>query len=93
MSNFTPPAYSYSAAARGTAVGGFFYNGPLFPSLQGAYIFADSHSKTIFQTTQRGATWATTEIGRALFPIAAIGQGGKGEIFVATEDGTLSMFH
>jgi glucose/arabinose dehydrogenase len=91
MTGFSPPVYSYEAAARGTAIGGSFYKGSSFPSLQGAYLFADSHSKTIFKMTQRGSTWTTTEIGRASFPIAALGQGAKGEIYVATSDGTLSV--
>jgi glucose/arabinose dehydrogenase len=91
MTGFTPPAHAYKAVARGTAIGGAFYNGSSFASLQGTYIFADSHSKTIFKLTQRGSTWTATEIGRASFPIAAIGQGTKGEIYVATSDGTLSV--
>ncbi|MEY4669919.1 MAG: hypothetical protein RL518_2618 [Pseudomonadota bacterium] len=89
--NFTPPIHSYPAAARSTAIGGFFYNGSNIPSLQGAYIFADSHSKTLFKLLQSGNSWIATPIATANFPIVAMGQGPKGEIYVATGDGTISV--
>jgi glucose/arabinose dehydrogenase len=91
MTGFTIPVHSYKAVARGAAIGGSFYSGSSFPSLQGAYLFADSHSKTIFKMTQQGPTWTTTKLGQASFPIAALGQGAKGDIYVATSDGTLSV--
>jgi glucose/arabinose dehydrogenase len=91
MTGFTIPVHSYKAVARGTAIGGSFYSGSSFPSLQGAYLFADSHSKTIFKMTQQGPTSTTTKLGQASFPIAALGQGAKGDIYVATSDGTLSV--
>jgi len=89
--NFTPPIYSYSAVARSTAVGGFFYHGTTLPELEGAYLYADSHSKTLFKLIQKGDSWTTSAIARANFPIVAVGQGAKGEIYVATGDGTLSI--
>lgn len=89
MSHFTPPVYSYSATARSTAVGGFFYSGASIPTLQGAYIFADSHSKTLFKAVQNGANWTTHPLAQAAFPIVAVGQGAKGDIYVATSDGSL----
>jgi glucose/arabinose dehydrogenase len=89
--NFTPPIYSYPALARSTAVGGFFYSGMSIPSLQGAYIFADSHSKTLFKLLPSGNTWSATPIAKTSFPIVAVGQGGKGEMYVVTGDGVLSV--
>jgi len=91
LSHFTPPVYSYSATARSNAVPGFFYNGTTIPALQGAYLFADSHSKTLFKLTPSGSAWATTPIARTSFPIVAIGQGAQGQIYIATSDGTLSV--
>lgn len=91
MSHFTPPVYSYSATARSNAVPGFFYNGTTIPTLQGAYLFADSHSKTLFKLTASGSAWSTTPLARTSFPIVAIGQGAEGQIYIATSDGTLSV--
>ena len=89
MSHVTPPVYSYSATARSNAVPGFFYNGTTIPALQGAYLFADSHSKTLFKVVQNGTSWTTHPLVQANFPIVAVGQGAKGEIYVATSDGSL----
>lgn len=91
LTHFTPPVYSYPAAARSTAVGGFFYNGTSIPGLQGAYIYADSHSKTLFKAVQNGTSWAVHPLAQASFPIVAVGQGTKGDIYVATSDGSLSV--
>ena len=89
--NFTPPIYSYSAVARGSAVGGFFYNGTRNPTLQGSYIFADAHSKTLFKLVQNGTAWTRIPVAQANFPIVAVGQGAAGDIYAATGDGTLSI--
>jgi len=91
LTHFTPPTYSYSASARSSAVGGFFYNGTSIQGLQGAYIFADSHSKTLFKLVQEGKGWRSHPLLQATFPIRAVGQGAKGEIYVATGDGSLSV--
>jgi len=88
--HFTPPTYSYAASARSSAVGGFFYNGTSISGLQGAYIFADSHSKTLFKLVHEGKSWTAHAMLQATFPIVAVGQGAKGEIYVAMGDGSLS---
>ncbi|MEN9846562.1 MAG: hypothetical protein RIS36_1709 [Pseudomonadota bacterium] len=90
MSHFTSPVYSYFATTQSDAIPGFFYNGTTIPTLQGAYLFADSHSKTLFKLAPSGGTWSTTPIARTSFPIVAIGQGVQGQIYIATSDGTLS---
>ena len=91
LSRFTPPVHSYSAEAGSTAVGGFFYSGTRTPSLQGAFIYADAHTKTLFKLLSSGATWTATAIAHASFPIVAVGQGAQGEIYVATGDGSISV--
>ena len=93
LSHVTPPVYSYPAEARSTAVGGFFYTGARIPSLQGAFIYADSHTKTLFKLTPSGATWTATPIAHASFPIVAVGQGAQGEVYVATGDGSISVLN
>jgi glucose/arabinose dehydrogenase len=91
LSHITPPVHSYPASAGGSAVGGFFSSGTSIPELKGAYIFADSHTKTLFKLVHSGNSWTTHPIARASFPIMAVGQGAQGEIYVATSDGSVSV--
>jgi glucose/arabinose dehydrogenase len=91
MANLTPPVHSYSASVRSNAIGGFFHNGTSIPGLEGAYIYADSHSKTLFKLVQNGNNWIPSAIAQTNFPIVAVGQGARGEVYVATGDGSVSV--
>jgi glucose/arabinose dehydrogenase len=85
-SALTRPLFSYN----GSAVGGFIYTGDTHKSLQGAYIFADTQTKTIYKLASSGATWSRSSVAQAQSPIVALGQSSAGEILVATEEGSLS---
>lgn len=87
---YTPPLYSYIATGQARAVGGFVYNGSLFPNLKGSYIFADSETTALLRLSQRGNTWTRTVLASTTSPVVAVGPGADGEVYIATSDGSLS---
>lgn len=80
------PLFAYS----GSAVGGCIYTGETHPDLKGSYIFADTPSKTVYTLTSSGGTWTRSSVAQAQSPIVALGQGPRGEILVATQDGSIA---
>jgi len=86
---FTPPLFEYQSAPSSHLVGGFTYNGKLFSALQGSFIFGDTGSKTLNYLTRRNGAWQRGDLAIANGEIVAVGQGGDGEIYVATSNGAL----
>lgn len=85
-SALTRPLFAYN----GSAVGGFIYTGETHHALKGAYIFADTPSKTVYSMTSSGGTWTRSSVAQAQSPTVALGQGPGGEILVATQDGSIT---
>lgn len=83
----TPPLYTY----KGSAVGGFVYNGDTHQSLKGAYIFADAPSRTLYKLSYQGGEWRSAALAQAQSPITALNQAPDGQIYVATNDGTIAI--
>lgn len=86
---FTPPLFEYRSAPSSHLVGGFTYNGKLFPALQGSFIFGDTGSNTLNYLARRNGTWQRGDLAIATGEIVAVGQGGDGEMYVATSNGAL----
>ena len=97
--SLTDPIHEYSHATGCSVSGGFVYRGPLIPSLQGTYFFADFCSPTIWSFEYDGNsvnnfTDRTAELapggGLSIGSIAGFGEDGFGELYICDRDGGAS---
>ncbi len=98
-SNFIEPIFTYgrSNATGGQSItGGFVYRGSEFPSLQGAYLFADYLSGNQWVTLPNGTDgWTTTQLSDDALPpaqkfpsnIVAFGEAEDGTLYAVSISG------
>ena len=86
-SALTRPIYSHE----GPSVGGFLYSNDLHQQLKGSYIFADTGSRTISKLTNIGGEWKSSVLTHVQAPVVALGQSVGGDVYVATEDGSIAI--
>jgi len=86
---YTLPILEYSHENGNCAiVGGYVYRGTALPDLQGAYVYADYCSGSIWAATLVSGTWTTALLPIAIGSITTFGQDVGGELYVGTP-GTL----
>jgi len=85
------PVIDYDNGRGGCSVtGGFVYRGSAIPDLQGAYVYSDYCTGTIWALRFDGSSViAHEEIGQADFNVSSFAQGPEGELYVLehAEDG------
>ena len=82
----TPPVTSYGHSAGCAVTGGYVYRGSAFPELDGAYLFSDYCTGTIWalNAARAIATGSAPEVvvGNAGFSVSSFGQDDAGELYV-----------
>jgi glucose/arabinose dehydrogenase len=79
----TFPLLEYSHAGGACSIsGGYRYRGTHIPSLQGAYLYGDYCSGTIWKATQIGTTWIANTLLTTTLRISSFGEDLSGELYV-----------
>lgn len=83
------PVIDYDNGSGGCSVtGGFVYRGAAIPRLQGAYVYSDYCSGTIWALRYDGSSVIEhEEIGQADFNVSSFAQGSDGELYVLEHAG------
>ncbi len=88
---YTFPIHEYDQSGGCSVVGGFVYNGPGYPSLQGHYIFGDFCNgviKVLSRVSQDETEWdLTRQVGTGEF-ISTFGEDAAGELYMGTWSAT-----
>lgn len=79
----TLPIVEYTHAEGCSITGGTRYRGKLAPALDGAYIFGDYCSGTIWSATENAGTWQRASLLQTAFSISTFGEDEDGELYVA----------
>jgi glucose/arabinose dehydrogenase len=94
-SGLTMPVVTYThASGWGRSVtGGYVYRGSDVPSLQGAYVFGDYVSGSVFVAEPDGDGWTARRLLEAGFNVSSFGIDEDGELYVAAYgDGRIYRF-
>lgn len=84
------PVLEYSHSDHCSITGGFVYRGAAFPAAQGAYIYADYCSGTVWAgLPQENGTWQARELLRSGLLLSAIGEGEAGELYLVDHGGAI----
>jgi len=88
----TPPVIEYGHDEGCAVIGGYRYRGAMNSALRGSYLYADYCTGTISAAApDENGQWISRTIGKADDRVRTFGQDADGELYVAAEDGTLSM--
>lgn len=83
-SDYVFPIYEYSHAVGHAVTGGYVYRGSAYPSLLGAYFFADFADARLWSLFFNGTTWELTPHGVfAGRNFSTFGEDNSGELYVA----------
>jgi glucose/arabinose dehydrogenase len=89
LTSHVPPIHEFSTSPEHKILGGVVYSGKKLPELQGSYIFAEAGASQLFRLHSVDGTWQRESIASTTSPVVAIGQGGDGEVYAATQSGEL----
>jgi glucose/arabinose dehydrogenase len=85
-----PPIIEYAHDGGNCSVtGGYVYRGSAIANLQGAYVYGDFCSGTIWSARQTGGTWQSTLVNISAPQLASFGEDQRGELYLATLSGTV----
>jgi glucose/arabinose dehydrogenase len=88
---FTGPIVEYPHGAGDCSVtGGYVYRGRSFPQLVGTYVYADYCTGRIWGARRETNAWSTQLFSPRAPTLTTFGEDAAGELYVATEGGTLS---
>ncbi len=87
--SFVLPIAEYGRDGGCTVVGGYVYRGAAFPSLQGAYFFADYCSGKIWSLRENGGAWDMEEVLQTNLSISSFGEDQAGELYLVDFGGTV----
>ncbi len=91
QAGLTLPVSEYDHTAGCTVIGGYVYRGEAFAMLRGGYLFTDYCSGWIWAIDAASdAFQRPIEVGRGGRGLAAFGEDGAGELYLASLDGTIS---
>jgi glucose/arabinose dehydrogenase len=82
QTGLTLPIAEYNHSLGTSITGGFVYRGKQFPSLFGAYLFADYGSGRIWKLVNDDGSWVMTEIAQVASGIVSFGYNRDGELYV-----------
>jgi glucose/arabinose dehydrogenase len=84
------PILEYSHAGRCSITGGYVHRGQTHPSLNGVYFYADYCSGEIWAAvpTSEGE-WSSDVLLQTDLPITSFGEDESGELYLASDDGTV----
>ncbi|HXA18830.1 MAG TPA: PQQ-dependent sugar dehydrogenase [Thermoanaerobaculia bacterium] len=81
--SFTMPILEYSHAQGACSItGGYRYRGTQIPSLQGAYLYGDYCTGTIWMATQTNGVWTSKTLFSTTIRISSFGEDVSGELYV-----------
>lgn len=88
-----PPTYAHPHSEAASITGGFVYYGQEFPELQGAYVYGDFQTGTIWALRHDGQqiTWRQ-ELARTPLQLVAFGQNQSGELVMLDYRGEPAIF-
>ena len=83
----TPPVaeYQHTTGPEGgdcSVTGGYVYRGSRYPSLVGAYLYADYCTGRIWSLRQTNGAWVSTPLLDTSFNVASFGEDESGELYV-----------
>lgn len=81
----TLPIVEYTHAEGCSITGGYRYRGALAPGLEGAYLFGDYCSGTIWGATENGGSWQRSEFLQTSLSFTTFGEDEDGEMYVADD--------
>jgi glucose/arabinose dehydrogenase len=80
---FTMPVLEYPHLQGACSIsGGYRYRGTQIPSLQGAYLYGDYCTGTIWSATPTGAVWTSKTLLTTTLRISSFGEDVSGELYV-----------
>jgi len=89
--DLVPPILEYGQEAGSCAViGGYVYRGSAMPGLQGAYLFGDFCSGTLWAAVERGGGWEAIELDATMDGLTSFGEDAAGEIYLVSDQGVLA---
>lgn len=83
----TLPVLEYGRGLGISVTGGFVYRGQRFPSLNGAYLYADYGSGRIWSVRRNGSSWQNQELLRSSVQISSFGEDESGELYLTDYSG------
>jgi glucose/arabinose dehydrogenase len=90
MSGLILPIAEYDHTEGDAVIGGYVYKGSAIPSLDGAYIFSDNGSGTIWELVEGPAgQWTRTKLLASGRAISSLGQDVAGEIYLVDYSGSI----
>lgn len=88
--SFTGPIHTYEHAEGGcAAIGGYVYRGQSLPELQGAYLFGDACTGTIWSMRLVEDEWRVPEFLDTEMVISSFAEDAQGELYVISLRGTI----
>ena len=86
----TPPIHAYSHSLGCSVTGGYVYRGPQIPGLNGAYLYGDYCSGTIWSLRRdANGVWQNTMLLQSGLNISSFGEDANGELYVISLGGSL----
>jgi glucose/arabinose dehydrogenase len=86
----TPPVIEYDHGQGCSVTGGYVYRGTRIPTLQGAYVYGDYCSGTIWSV--RAGTWSSSVLMATSHNISSFGEDEDGELYLTDLGGDVYRF-
>ncbi|MEZ4658295.1 MAG: PQQ-dependent sugar dehydrogenase [Caldilineaceae bacterium] len=86
-SGLDAPIFEYDHSGHCSITGGYVYRGAQYVELQGAYLFGDYCSGTIWSTTPTAEGWRTAVVLQSDVQISSFGEDENGELYLTAFDG------